>query len=149
MSFLEDMYKAIILEHYKNPRNRGRLEHATVTQPGHNPSCGDTLELQLLVEGETIKDVKFDGHGCAISQASASLMTQAIKGKSLHEGLALSEKFQAMIRGEEPDTDALGDLTALQGISKLHARVKCATLAWQTLEVAAESLAGSLVESVQ
>ena len=139
MSFLEEMYKAIILEHYKSPRNRGRLEAPTITQAGHNPSCGDELELQLLVEEGAIRDVRFDGHGCAISQASASLMTQALKGKPLPEALELAAKFQAMIRGAEPDP-ALGDLAALQGISKLHARVKCATLAWSTLEVAGETL---------
>lgn len=141
MSFLEDMYKQIILEHYKSPRNRGHLEHPTVHQAGHNPSCGDELELELLVEDGIVKDARFDGHGCAISQASASLMTQAIKGKSLEESLDLARKFDAMIRGGEPDP-ALGDLAALQGISKLHARVKCATLAWQTLQVAGEDLQG-------
>jgi nitrogen fixation protein NifU and related proteins len=139
MSFLEDMYKAIILEHYKTPRNKGHLEHPTVTQSGHNPTCGDQLELELMVEDGLIKDVRFDGRGCAISQASASLMTQAIKGKPVTEALEIGSKFQAMIRGEEPDA-SLGDLTALQGVSKLHARVKCATLAWQTLEVAGETL---------
>lgn len=139
MSFLEDMYKAIILEHYKTPRNKGKLEHPTVTQSGHNPTCGDQLELQLELQDGTIKDVRFDGRGCAISQASASLMTQAIKGKPLNEALEISQKFQAMIRGEEPDP-CLGDLSALQGVSRLHARVKCATLAWQTLELAGESL---------
>jgi nitrogen fixation NifU-like protein len=140
MSFLEDMYKQIILEHYRSPRNRGKLDPATITQAGHNPSCGDELTLYLLMDGDRVADVRFDGHGCAISQASASLMTGAIKGKSLSEALALADKFEAMIRGETPDPD-LGDLVALQGISKLHARVKCATLSWQTLQVAGEELA--------
>ena len=138
-NFLEEMYKQIILEHYKTPRNRGKLEGATHVQAGHNPSCGDELELQLLMDGDVIRDVRFDGHGCAISQASASLMTQAIKGKSLAEGLELARKFETMIRGGDADP-ALGDLTALQGIARLHARVKCATLAWQTLEVAGREL---------
>ena len=139
MSFLEDMYKQIILEHYRSPRNRGTLDPNTITQTGHNPSCGDELMLYLLMDGDVVRDVRFDGHGCAISQASASLMTGAIKGKTLSEALDLAAKFEAMIRGEEPDP-ALGDLVALQGISKLHARVKCATLAWQTLQVAGDEL---------
>ena len=140
MSFLDNLYKDIILEHYKHPRNRGRLNPATVSGEGLNPSCGDELELFLNLEEGVISDVKFSGEGCAISQASASMMTEAIKGKSLEEALELSAQFKAMIRGEEPD-DALGDLKTLQGISKLHARVKCATLSWVTLEQALEQTA--------
>ena len=140
MSFLDNLYKDIILEHYKHPRNRGRLNPATVSGEGLNPSCGDELELFLNLEEGVISDVKFSGEGCAISQASASMMTEAIKGKSLEEALELAGQFKAMIRGEEPD-DALGDLKTLQGISKLHARVKCATLSWVTLEQALEQAA--------
>ena len=133
MAFLEDMYKAIILEHYQRPRNRGVLEQPTVTLGANNPTCGDELELQLRVVDGVIADVAFTGAGCAISQASASLMTQAIKGKPVTEALELAHQFQAMLRGDPPDA-RLGDLAALQGVSKLHARVKCASLAWQTLE---------------
>ena len=140
MSFLDYLYKDIILEHYKHPRNRGRLNPATVSGEGLNPSCGDELELFLNLEEGVISDVKFSGEGCAISQASASMMTEALKGKSVEEALKLSAQFKAMIRGEEPD-DALGDLKTLQGISKLHARVKCATLSWVTLEQALEQAA--------
>ena len=139
MSVLENIYKEMILEHSKNPRNQGRLNPPAKHAEGLNPSCGDELELFLLVEDGVIKDVKFEGEGCAISKSSTSMMTQAIKGKRVDEALDLAEKFKAMIHGETPD-EALGDLQMLQGISKLHARVKCATLGWVTLE---EALADS------
>lgn len=134
MSFLESLYKEVILDHYKRPRNRGSLDPA-IEQEGLNPSCGDELQLFLQVKNGHVHDVKFTGVGCAISQSSASLMTQAIMGKPLEEVRQISAKFKAMIHGEEPD-ESLGDLKLLQGISKLHARVKCATLAWVTLEQA-------------
>ncbi|HEX2864941.1 MAG TPA: SUF system NifU family Fe-S cluster assembly protein [Deinococcales bacterium] len=140
MGFLEDMYRQVILEHYKSPRNKGHLDAPTVAQGGHNPSCGDMLELELLVKDGRVEDVRFDGHGCAVSQASASLLTEAVKGKTVAESLELAHLFEAMVRGAEPDP-RLGDVTALQGVAKLPARVKCATLAWQTLEVACEGLA--------
>lgn len=135
MSFLDNVYKELILEHSKRPRNKGEIPPPALKAEGLNPSCGDELELYLDVENNTIKDVKFTGEGCAISQSSASMMTQAIKNKSTNEALELSKQFKAMIQGEEP-SDALGDLKMLQGVSKLHARVKCATLAWVTLEQA-------------
>lgn len=135
MSMLEALYKEMILEHYKRPRNRGVLEGATVRQEGVNPSCGDELELHLLIEDGVVKDVKFTGVGCAISQASASMMTEAVKGKGVDDALALAQKFRSMVRGEPPHDD-LGDLKLLQGIAKLHARVKCATLGWVALEEA-------------
>ncbi len=134
---LEHLYKEVILEHYKHPRNRGELEHANLREAGLNPSCGDELELFLVVERGAVTDVKFTGEGCAISQSSASLMTEAIKGKPLEEVLKTSESFKAMLRGEPP-SDELGDLRMLQGVSKLHARVKCAALPWVTLERALE-----------
>ena len=137
MSFLENMYKEVILDHYKRPRNRGTLEAATVQKEGLNPSCGDELELFLELKDGVVHDVAFVGEGCAISQASASMMTEAIKGKAVSEVLDLSTKFRAMIGGDVPD-DALGDLKTLQGVAKLHARVKCATLSWVTLEEALE-----------
>jgi nitrogen fixation protein NifU and related proteins len=135
MALLEQLYKEAILEHYKHPRNRGRLEPATVSQEGVNPSCGDELELFLRVDNNRVTDAKFIGEGCAISQASASMMTEAIKGKSLAEAQALIKAFKAMIHGEVP-AEELGELRVLQGVSKLHARVKCATLGWVTLEQA-------------
>ena len=130
---LENLYKEVILEHYKRPRNRGELANATVREEGLNPSCGDELELFLIVEKGVITNVKFTGEGCAISQSSASMMSEAVKGKTLAETLATSEKFKAMLQGEPPSAD-LGDLQMLQGVAKLHARVKCAALPWVTLE---------------
>jgi nitrogen fixation protein NifU and related proteins len=137
MSLLDQLYKELILEHYKSPRNKGTLEHALVEE-GINPSCGDEVKLFLRLEDDKIADVKFIGEGCAISQASASMMTDAIKGKSLEEVSTLTRHFKAMIHGETP-ADELGDLKMLQGISKLHARVKCATLPWATLEQAVKT----------
>lgn len=136
---LEEMYRNIILEHYQRPRNRKVLEQATVSLGASNPSCGDELELQLRVADDVIEGVAFTGSGCAISTASASLMTQAIKGKTTVEALELATTFHAMLRGEPPAPE-LGDLLALSGVSKLHARIKCATLAWQTLEAALQEL---------
>jgi nitrogen fixation protein NifU and related proteins len=136
---LEEMYRNIILEHYQRPRNHRVLEHASVSLAASNPSCGDELELQLRVSGGVIEDVAFMGSGCAISTASASLMTQTIKGKTIAEALELASQFHAMLRGEAPAPE-LGDLLALSGVAKLHARIKCATLAWQTLEAALQEL---------
>ena len=135
MAFLDTLYKEIILEHYKRPRNRGKLEAATVSREGVNPSCGDELELFLSVADGVVIDIAFVGEGCAISQASASMMTEAVKGKRIEEVLGLSQDFKAMLHGEGV-ADGLGDLKTLQGISKLHARVKCAALPWVTLEAA-------------
>ncbi len=132
MSYLENLYKEIILEHAKRPRNQGRLDAPSHYQEGINPSCGDELELFLNVEDGVVREVAFLGEGCAISQSSASMMTEAIRGMTVAEVADLSAKFKDMIHGGEPD-QALGDLQLLQGISKLHARVKCATLAWVTL----------------
>jgi nitrogen fixation protein NifU and related proteins len=131
----EEIYREIVLEHSRKPRNKGVLEVANVKQKGVNASCGDEIELQLLLEGDLIRQARFTGVGCAISQASASLMTLALEGRKVSEALALARDFSAMIHGEAPKA-SLGDLAAFQGVSKLHARVKCATLPWQTLEVA-------------
>lgn len=135
MSFLESLYKDVILEHYKRPHNRGALDAATHVQEGVNPSCGDELTLYLRVEDGVVRGVAFEGEGCAISQASASLMTDAVKDRSVEQVLGLSRAFRDMIRGEPPAPE-LGELSALQGIAKLHARVTCATLAWTTLDAA-------------
>jgi nitrogen fixation NifU-like protein len=138
MSLLDNLYKEIILDHYKRPRNQGALDPHTVRQEGVNPSCGDELELYLLIEEDRVKEARFIGEGCAISQASASMMTQALKGLSLAEAGQLAGDFKAMIHGQPP-SERLGDLKLLQGISKLHARVKCATLPWVTLAEALDS----------
>jgi nitrogen fixation NifU-like protein len=133
MSLLDSLYQELILEHYKRPRNHHVLEPATLQQEGVNPSCGDELELYLVIEGDVIQDIAFVGAGCAISQASTSLMTEAVKGRTINEAKARAQDFRAMIHGEPP-ADNLGDLKVLAGIAKLPARVKCATLAWVTLE---------------
>jgi nitrogen fixation protein NifU and related proteins len=133
---LDDLYRRVIMDHYQRPRNRGRIEDNAVTIDMNNPTCGDRISLQLLVEDGKIKDAKFLGEGCSISQASASMMTEAIKGLSLEEALRLADLFSAMMQGEEVDTEQfpLEDIEALQGVAKFPARIKCATLAWKALE---------------
>ena len=136
MSVLDELYREIILKHYEAPKNFGVLPEATRRAGGMNPSCGDQVEVMVLLEGDIIADIRFQGQGCAISTASASMMTEAVKGKRVAEALDLAKKFQAMVvEGASPDP-ALGDLLALQGVAKLPARVKCATLAWHALEEA-------------
>jgi nitrogen fixation NifU-like protein len=133
---LDDLYRRVIMDHYQRPRNRGKLEDDAVTIDMNNPTCGDRISLQLRVEDGKIKDAKFLGEGCSISQASASMMTEAIKGLSIEEALQLSGLFSAMMQGEEVDTEQfpLEDIEALQGVAKFPARIKCATLAWKALE---------------
>ena len=138
MSLFDTLYKEIILEHYKKPRNRGRLDPHTVAQEGVNPSCGDELEVFLRLEDDRVEAASFVGEGCAISQASASMMMQALEGLTVEEARELARDFKAMIHGGEP-SENLGDLRLLQGVSKLHARVKCATLPFVTLEQALAS----------
>lgn len=139
MGFLDTLYKEAILDHYKRPRNRGRLEDPTHAQEGLNPSCGDELELFLEVVDGVVRAARFEGAGCAISLASASMLTEQVTGRTVEEALRLAADFKAMVRGEPP-ADTLGELQALQGISRLPARVKCADLAWITLE---HALAGA------
>lgn len=137
MSFnnLDMLYRQVIMDHYKNPRNRGVIEDG-VTVDLNNPTCGDSLRLQLQVEAGIVKDAKFEGEGCSISLASASMMTQIVKGKSVDEALQLANIFSEMVQGKDYDTDTfdLGDIEALSGVSKFPARIKCATLAWKALE---------------
>ncbi|KGI85981.1 MULTISPECIES: Fe-S cluster assembly sulfur transfer protein SufU [Exiguobacterium] len=137
MSFnnLDMLYRQVIMDHYKNPRNRGVIEDG-VTIDLNNPTCGDSLRLQLQVEDGIVKDAKFEGEGCSISLASASMMTQIVKGKSVDEALQLANIFSEMVQGKDYDTDTfdLGDIEALSGVSKFPARIKCATLAWKALE---------------
>lgn len=129
------LYRQVIMDHYKNPRNRGVIEDG-VTVDLNNPTCGDSLRLQLQVEDDIVKDAKFEGEGCSISLASASMMTQIVKGKTVEEALQLANIFSEMVQGKEYDTDTfdLGDIEALSGVSKFPARIKCATLAWKALE---------------
>ncbi|WP_431027696.1 Fe-S cluster assembly sulfur transfer protein SufU [Lysinibacillus sp. LZ02] len=139
MSFnnnLDQLYRSVIMDHYKNPRNKGSLEDNSVTIDMNNPTCGDRIHLTLQVENGLVQDAKFDGEGCSISMSSASMMTQIIKGKKIEEALELADIFSKMMLGEEFDVDKydLGDVEALQGVAKFPARIKCATLAWKAME---------------
>ena len=131
---LDDLYKDIILEHYRSPRNPGRLTAFDVEASGNIPVCGDKILLQLRLNGDTVEEVGFVGTGCSISQSSASLMTEAIKGRTLEDIQALGVAFKRMMRGEVPGKTALGDLEALSGVAKFPVRIKCALLAWVALE---------------
>ena len=137
MPGLEDLYREIILDHYKSPRNRGTLEPPAIRTEGHNPLCGDEIEVYIALDNDIVSDIKISGQGCSISQSSASMMSAAIKGKPVAEVRALIHRFKHMMSiedVEEPDTSApLGDLEALQGVVKFPVRIKCAVLAWNTL----------------
>ncbi|MBM7694459.1 nitrogen fixation NifU-like protein [Peribacillus deserti] len=137
MSFnnLDTLYRQVIMDHYKNPRNKGVLDDGNLTVDMNNPTCGDRIRLTLNVEAGIVKAAKFEGEGCSISMSSASMMTQAIKGKNIETALKLSKIFSDMMQGNEYDEDIdLGDIEALQGVSKFPARIKCATLAWKAME---------------
>ncbi|MFT4656730.1 MAG: nitrogen fixation NifU-like protein [Candidatus Aldehydirespiratoraceae bacterium] len=143
MPALEDLYREIILDHYRTPRNRGELEPPAVKVDGHNPLCGDEIIVYLDVEGTgdnaVVNDIKIGGQGCSISQSSASMMTNAIKGKPVSDVNAIIRRFRSMMGIEvseltERDADIdLGDLEALQGVVKFPVRIKCAVLSWNTL----------------
>lgn len=136
---LDELYRDIILDHYRNPRHRGTLASPTASHEGLNPLCGDEVTVELLVDGNRIAGVAYKGSGCSISQSSASMMTEAINGKTLDDTKRLSADFTAMMRGEDDiDPESLGDLEALSGVRKFPVRVKCATLPWHTLEEALE-----------
>ncbi|WP_423893363.1 Fe-S cluster assembly sulfur transfer protein SufU, partial [Filifactor alocis] len=136
---LKEIYTQLILEESKNQENKRELENVTHSEWGHNPSCGDEIKLQLDIEDEIIKDASFTGQGCAISQASTSIMISLIKGKNIHQAKKLITIFLNLIKKETPlsdeEFDELGDAVALENISAMPARVKCAVLAWHTLSV--------------
>ncbi|KAA1042519.1 Fe-S cluster assembly sulfur transfer protein SufU [Macrococcus equipercicus] len=137
MSFnnLDQLYRSVIMDHYKNPRNKGVIADGTMTIDMNNPTCGDRIRLTLNMEGDTIQDAKFEGEGCSISMSSASMMTQAIKGHTIEEALHMSSEFSRMMLGEDYNIDEdMGDIEALSGVAKFPARIKCATLAWKALE---------------
>jgi nitrogen fixation NifU-like protein len=136
---LDELYREIILDHYRSPRNRGSLEEPSISGEGDNPLCGDEVKLDLTIQGDRITAVRFLGRGCSISQASASMLTQAIMGLSLDEVESLFETFKGMMySSDQVDAESLGDLEALQGVRKFPVRVKCATLAWNVLQEALE-----------
>ena len=139
MSELSDLYQEVILDHNKNPRNFRELETATNTANGNNPLCGDALRVYVEMEDDKVKDVAFKGSGCAISKASASMMTQVVKGKSKKDAEVLFNEFHKMVTGEldiETDENNLGKLKIFAGVLEFPARVKCASLSWHTLHAA-------------
>lgn len=137
MSFknLDTLYRQVIMDHYKRPRNKGVLEDGNLTIDMNNPTCGDRIRLTMKIEDGKVTDAKFDGEGCSISMSSASMMTQVVIGKDIDTALKFSSAFSEMIQGKEYDDSLdLGDIEALQGVSKFPARIKCATLAWKAME---------------
>jgi nitrogen fixation NifU-like protein len=142
---LKELYRDVILDHNKRPRNFGNLAPADAHAEGHNPLCGDQLTVWLRMQGETIADIRFEGKGCAISTASASLMTEAVKGKDRAEALALYARVHALLTQQDAVPDAsLGKLAALSGVREFPARVKCASLCWHTLGAALERSAATV-----
>ena len=140
MSDLRDLYQEVILDHNRHPRNFGELDGADRHADGYNPLCGDRLAVYVNLDGETISDVSFLGSGCAISKASASLMTDAVKGRTLGEARRISEQFLALVTDDAAVVDAavVGKLAVLAGVRDYPTRVKCASLAWHTLRAAVE-----------
>jgi nitrogen fixation protein NifU and related proteins len=143
MAGLEDLYREIILDHYRSPRNRGELDPPAIMAEGFNPLCGDEIKVFLMVEDNKVEDIRISGQGCSISQSSASMMSQAVKGKTVNEARAVIRAFKAMMTPPDPEREVdhdhhepqvkLGDLEALSGVQKFPVRIKCATLAWNTL----------------
>jgi nitrogen fixation NifU-like protein len=138
MSSLDDLYRRVIMDHYQKPRNRGEFEDGALTVNMNNPTCGDRIQLQMRVEDGKIADARFIGEGCSISMSSASMMTEAIKGLHVEDALQMADLFSRMMKGEVSEEELedadLGDIEALQGVSKFPARIKCATLAWKAME---------------
>jgi len=138
---LDDIYKEVILDHYKNPRNKRELPGAELRSTANNPLCGDEITVLAHVENGKVLEVAFQGAGCSISQSSASMMTEAVTGKSVGDARDLAEEFRGMMAGDvEPTEDEFGDLVALKGVVKYPIRIKCAVLAWDVLQ---EALGGA------
>ena len=142
MASLDELYQSVILDHHRCPRNYRVMDPFDRTSRGYNPLCGDTVTLWLKLDGDIIADVSFQGQGCAISKASASLMTSAVLGKHRDEAIAVFDRFHAVVTGQEPTDDVpLGKLEVFRGVAKYPVRVKCAVLPWHALK---EALEGSL-----
>ena len=140
LSKLDNLYRQVILDHSSHPHHHGSLDASSQTIEMNNPTCGDVIELQLDIQDNIIKDIAFNGSGCSISTASASMMTDAVIGKSLTEAEQLAEDFSQLVQGNEvSDEEKLGDAAMLGGVAKFPARIKCATLAWKALEQAMEN----------
>ena len=145
---LDELYRDVILDHNRRPRNFGGLDPADASAEGFNPMCGDHLTLRLKLNDDTISDIRFEGEGCAISTASASLMTEAVKGKSRGEALQLFERVHQLLTDDAASPAELGKLTALSGVREYPARVKCASLCWHTLASALKSAGGGPLPAV-
>jgi len=143
-SALEDLYQEVILDHHRSPRGFGALEDPTGSAEGFNPLCGDRVRVTVRVRDDRVDDVRFEGVGCAISRASASLMTGAVKGLATTEVLSLGARFRDLVTGKAESATGLGKLAALAGVRNYPLRVKCATLAWHTLEAALEGRGGTV-----
>ncbi|MCU6797254.1 MULTISPECIES: Fe-S cluster assembly sulfur transfer protein SufU [Paenibacillus] len=129
---LDDLYRRVIMDHYKTPRNRGTFEDEAVTIDLNNPTCGDKIQLQMQIDNGKVKAAKFVGEGCSISLSSASMMTDAVKGKTIEEALEMADKFSSLMKGEPVEFE-YEDIEALSGVNKFPARIKCATLSWNAL----------------
>ena len=150
MSELSELYQQVILDHNKKPRNFHKLENANRSAEGYNPLCGDQLHIYLAVENDQVKDISFEGTGCAIFKASASMMTQAVKGKTKAESEALFQEFHKLVTGEmdeESEENNLGKLNIFAGVREYPVRVKCATLSWHTMRAALEGEDKATTES--
>jgi nitrogen fixation NifU-like protein len=140
MASLDELYQSVILDHHRAPRNFRVMDPFDRTSRGYNPLCGDTVTLWLRMDGDRIADVSFQGQGCAISKASASLMTMAVQGKTRDEAMVIFRRFHAVVTGEPPADDVpLGKLEVFRGVAQYPVRVKCASLAWHALKDALES----------
>jgi nitrogen fixation protein NifU and related proteins len=141
-SELSDLYQEVILDHNKNPRNFGKIDNPTNMAIGHNPLCGDHIDVELIVENNIIKDIKFNGSGCAISKASASIMTTLLKGQNLEDAKKHFDNFIEIVTGEldeEIDLDSMGKLAVFAGVREYPSRIKCAGLAWHTMNNAIQN----------
>lgn len=138
---LESIFRELILDHYRKPRNKGAMENADITVSMRNPMCGDEIDLHLKIGDDTIEAVRFTGQGCSISQASVSMMTERLAGASIDEALDLEKRFLALMHGDEAAREdrRLGDLCSLQGVAKLPVRIKCALLGWNALDEAVKA----------
>jgi nitrogen fixation NifU-like protein len=139
MDELRDLYQEMLLDHHKRPRNFGKLENANRHADGHNPLCGDRVTIYILLSGNVIEDIAFEGSGCAICTASTSLMTESVKGKTLDEAEALFGRFHDLVTSDpdsEVDTETLGKLAIFAGVREFPVRIKCAILAWHTMQAA-------------
>jgi nitrogen fixation NifU-like protein len=140
---LDDLYKEVILDHYKSPRNKRPLPNATVSLHKNNPLCGDEITIHARLDDGSVAEISFEGQGCSISQASASMLTEAVAGKPIPDAATLAQQFRGMMQGsEEPNEDELGDLMALKGVVKYPVRIKCAVLGWDVLQEALDQGAG-------